>query len=72
MRRRMSQLQTGSPYQLSLMGKIKTKGRSADQILERALHEKYASWRLDVSDRRVPMIELDEGGDSEQLSDHAT
>jgi hypothetical protein len=49
-RRRMSQLQTGSPYKLSLMGKIRTQGRSADQILERALHERYASRRLDVGE----------------------
>lgn len=45
-KRRMSNLQTGNPDVLALMGEIRTQGIPDDRIVERALHERYAAKHL--------------------------
>ncbi len=44
--RRISNLQTGNPNKLALMGEIRTQGIPEDKIVERALHERYVRKRL--------------------------
>lgn len=44
--RRMSNLQTGNPDELALMGEIRTQGIAQDRVVEHALHVKYASKHL--------------------------
>jgi hypothetical protein len=45
-KRRMTNLQTGNPDELALMGEIRTQGIPQDRVVERALHERYASKHL--------------------------
>lgn len=45
--RRMSQLQTGNPDRLALMGEIRTADQKADRDLERSLHARCAGRRFE-------------------------
>ncbi|WP_310622410.1 GIY-YIG nuclease family protein [Flexibacterium corallicola] len=45
-KRRMSNLQTGNPDELALMGEIRTQGITQDAVVERTLHKRYASKHL--------------------------
>lgn len=49
-RRRISQLQTGNPDRLALMGEIRTSDRAADRRIEGALHARYAHRRLETGE----------------------
>lgn len=44
--RRMSNLQTGNPDELALMGVINTHNIAEDKVVEKGLHDKYGSNRL--------------------------
>ena len=61
---RIRQLQTGSPYELKLMGWIESNN---DRVLEKQLHQKYAS----VNTHRE-WFELDAGDVFEELKKHST
>lgn len=45
-RRRMSDLQTGNPDELALMGEIRTQGISEDKKIEHALHKIFSDQRI--------------------------